>query len=83
MIMSLPSTQESPRPWHREPWPWFIIGLLGAAVIASLVTLYIAVANPDLPVVDEAEYDRIKRELRAQSPDAANESQAEHPNGEN
>jgi hypothetical protein len=70
------------RPWHREPWPWFIIGLLSAAVIASLVTLYIAVANPDYPVIDETEYDRIKSELRAQASDASPENQAE-PEKEN
>jgi len=69
------------RPWHREPWPWFIIGLLGAAVIASLVTLYIAIANPDFPVVDEDEYDRIKSELRAQSSNGEEEKQAETGNG--
>ena len=81
--MSAPSAREAPRPWHREPWPWFIIGLLGAAVIASLVTLYIALTNPDLPVVDEAEYDRIKLELRAQSPTPEPDSQSEQSNGEN
>ena len=55
-----------PRPWHREPWPWFIIGLLGSAVIASFITLWIALSNPDVQVVDEARYDEIRSELRAQ-----------------
>ena len=54
------------RPWHREPWPWSIIGLLGAAVIASFVTLWIALRNPDIQVVDEARYDEIRSEMRAQ-----------------
>lgn len=54
------------RPWHREPWPWFIIGLLGSAVIASLITLWIAVTHPDQRVIDDSEYDRVRSELRAQ-----------------
>jgi hypothetical protein len=65
--VGLPQSSDDVRPWHREPWPWFIIGLLGAAVLASLITLFIAIASPDLPVVDDAEYDRIKSEMRAQS----------------
>ncbi len=54
------------RPWYREPWPWIIIGLLSATVIASLITLWIALANPDHRVIDEDEYDRVRSELRAQ-----------------
>lgn len=64
--MSEPQANVSPRPWHREPWPWFIIGLLSAAVIASLITLWIALANPDYRVIDDAEYDRVRSEMRAQ-----------------
>ena len=54
-----------PRPWHREPWPWIIIGMLGAVVTASLVTLWIAISNPDQLVVDESQYQKIKSEMRA------------------
>ncbi len=62
------SPKHEARPWHREPWPWFVIGLLGAAVTASLVTLWIAITNPDLLVVEDAEYQRIKSEMRASVP---------------
>lgn len=74
-------------PWHREPWPWIIIGLLGSAIVASLVTLWIAVTNPDHLVVDEAQYQRIKSELRVNiAPGTAAEeedarAQAEHEDG--
>lgn len=58
------------KPWYREPWPWIIIGLLGSVMVASGVTLWIAIANPDALVVDEAEYQQLRSELRAQdSPD--------------
>ena len=42
------------------------VGLLGTVVIASLVTLWIAASNPDGLVVDESEYQEIRRGLRAQ-----------------
>lgn len=31
-------------PWYRQFWPWFVISLPATAVIASLVTVWIAVA---------------------------------------
>lgn len=75
--MQVSTKNASARPWHREPWPWIIIGLLGAAIIASLITLWIAVTHPDYRVVDEAEYDRIKSELRAQPADKISRTEAE------
>lgn len=33
---------ETQKPWYREFWPWFVIALLGSAVIASLTTVVIA-----------------------------------------
>lgn len=39
-----------PLPWYRYFWTWFILGLLSAAIIASLLTLYIAIKNPDQEV---------------------------------
>lgn len=37
--------------WFRQFWPWFLIALPGTVVIASLLTVYIAVTHQD-PVVD-------------------------------
>ncbi len=37
-------------PWYRHFWPWFIVGLLGVSVVASVATVVIAFRNPD-PVV--------------------------------
>ena len=70
--MAAKRTFESGKPWYREPWPWIIIGLLGTVMVASAVTFWIAVANPDTMVLDDAEYRQLRSELRAQeSPDTA------------
>ncbi len=55
-------------PWYRQFWPWFIIALPASAVIASFVSLWLAVSNPDPLVVTEDEYQRLKSELKAQIP---------------
>jgi hypothetical protein len=34
-------------PWYRQFWPWFIISLPAAAVVACMVTIWLAVTNPD------------------------------------
>ena len=71
------SSTPDKRPWHHEPWPWVIIGLLGATVVAGLVTLWIAATHPDQRVVDAVEYDRIQSELKAQTQDE--EAKSESP----
>jgi hypothetical protein len=55
-------------PWYRQFWPWFIIALPACAVIASFITLWLAISRPDYLVVDEDEYRRVKSELKAQAP---------------
>lgn len=40
-------------PWHKQFWPWFLIGLPGSVVIASVTTLFIAINNADDIVSDE------------------------------
>ncbi len=63
------------RPWYKEPWPWIIIGMLGAVILASLITLGIAISNPDALVVDDEQYREIKGQLRAQETGAGNSRQ--------
>jgi hypothetical protein len=55
------------RPWYKEPWPWVIIAIPAAAVVAGMYTLYLAISNPDYLVIEEDEYREVKSELRAQS----------------
>lgn len=55
---------EPQRPWFKELWPWMLISLTGSAVIASLITLGIAINNPVDLVVSDAEYQEIRDDLR-------------------
>lgn len=57
-------TQEPP--WYRQFWPWFIIALPASAVIASFITLWLAISNPVQLVVDDEQYQRLSSELKAQ-----------------
>jgi hypothetical protein len=41
------------KPWYREPWPWFLISLPAAAVIAGLATAWLAVQSADGLVVGD------------------------------
>ena len=40
-------------PWYRQFWPWFIIALPATAVVAGLITLYIASSGHDTLVKDD------------------------------
>lgn len=67
-------------PWFRQFWPWFIIALPTAAVIASFVSLWLAISHPDQLVVTEDEYRQLKGELKAQSPVNQNkDKKPDHP----
>lgn len=57
-----------PRPWYREFWPWFLVGLLGSCVVACMVTLAIAVHHPEALVLSESEYQAVRAELRHSNP---------------
>lgn len=41
------------KPWYREPWPWILMAGPAAAVIAGLVTAWIAVTHQDGLVADD------------------------------
>lgn len=50
-----------PEPWYRQFWPWFLIALPTSVVIASMVTIWLAVSRPNPMVVDD--YSRIARSI--------------------
>ncbi|HET8730535.1 MAG TPA: FixH family protein, partial [Moraxellaceae bacterium] len=41
------------KPWYRQFWPWFIMALPAAAVVAGLTTVAIAYKNKDSVVRDD------------------------------
>ncbi len=64
-------------PWYKQFWPWFIIALPASVVIASFVTLWLAISNPDYLVVDEEEYQQIRSGLKAQPVDQSKENESD------
>ena len=55
--------------WYRHRWPWIIIMPLSSAVIACVVTLLLALKNPDYLVIDDGQYQQLKSDLMVQSHD--------------
>ena len=43
----------TPPPWYKQFWPGFLIALPGSVVIASIITIIIAVKSADSVVTDE------------------------------
>ncbi|NNF95784.1 MAG: FixH family protein [Halobacteria archaeon] len=40
-------------PWYKQFWPWFLMALPASAVVAGIVTIVIAITNPDGLVKDD------------------------------
>ena len=55
-------------PWYRQLWPWILIAIPAAAVVASAITLWLALSHPEHLVVKDDEYQQIRGELHAQEP---------------
>ena len=43
--------REDTKPWYQQFWPWFIIALPAAAVVAGLATLWISMQTTDSLVI--------------------------------
>jgi hypothetical protein len=61
-----------PRPWHREPWPWFLMAIPAASIVLGLVLWLLAVRTQDGLIVDYykqglAINKTIEREARAEA----------------
>jgi hypothetical protein len=52
-MSSRPGAGTDALPWYRQFWPWFLIALPGAVVIAAFITLYIATTGADDLVASE------------------------------
>lgn len=46
-------TMHTPPPWYKQFWPWFVIALPAASVIAGIATVIIASHDADSLVVDD------------------------------
>jgi len=45
----------SPNPWHREPWPWFLMAGPLLAILGCIITIYLAVTRfADQPIAEGA-----------------------------
>jgi hypothetical protein len=47
------STTPAVTPWCRQAWPWFLISLPATAVVAGLITFYLAARGWDGPVAND------------------------------
>jgi hypothetical protein len=77
-MSNLPSHNIKPAPgqdlpWYRQFWPWFIIALPASVVVASFITLWLAISNPDPLVIEDDEYQRLNIELKAQAAEQESE----------
>lgn len=41
-------------PWFRNPWVWLVIAIPSLTVVGCMITIYLALANPDHLVKDNA-----------------------------
>jgi hypothetical protein len=48
-----PGSNLTDKPWYQQFWPWFLISLPAAAVIAGISTVFIAMSGKDSIVVDD------------------------------
>lgn len=52
--------EQNSTPWYKQFWPWFLIALPGSVVIASFITIGIAVENA--PTITDREIGKFARE---------------------
>lgn len=51
--MSSANMHKTVEPWYRQGWPWFLIAIPAVAVVAGMITLWLAVSTWDGLVVDD------------------------------
>ena len=51
--MHIPTTKDTFTPWYKEPWAWFIVGIIAVAVCWGVFQLSMAFRNADSVVIDD------------------------------
>ena len=46
-------TMNDVTPWYKQFWPWFLMALPATAVVGGIITIVIAMTNPDGLVQDD------------------------------
>ena len=50
---TIPTSQQTPPPWYKQFWPWFLMFFPAVAVVAGIATIIIAVKTDDGLVNDD------------------------------
>jgi hypothetical protein len=50
---TLTQAHRPPRPWYREPWPWFLIAIPAASVLMGIVMVVLAMRTHDGLVAED------------------------------
>lgn len=53
-------SQRNKKPWFKQFWPWFLISLPGSVVIASMVTISIAIDSA--PTITDRDIGKFARD---------------------
>ncbi|HSD71071.1 MAG TPA: FixH family protein [Woeseiaceae bacterium] len=48
------TANERVEPWQRNPWVWLVIAIPALTVIGCMLTIFLALNNPDYLVQDSA-----------------------------
>jgi hypothetical protein len=48
------AANEQTEPWQRNPWVWLVIAIPALTVVGCMLTIFLALSNPDYLVKDTA-----------------------------
>ncbi len=54
------NTSIEDEPWFRNPWVWLVIAIPSLTVVGCIITIYLALANPD-HLVSDSDFEKQSR----------------------
>lgn len=69
------STEQKPKHWTRQFWPWFLILLPASGVVASMFTITLAVQNA--PTITDRDIGRFARDAASLEHSTGKQSSAQ------